>query len=135
MAFLEGLYTAAGYTTQKRWAEEGDYHPTNLSTAMNRALPDGIDGYSLLKLISAAAERADEPADRLALRIARDESSSRAQRIERHLEELSATVGGLPTAQDLESAAKTLQAAIDQIATRGTGEGVPTNSEPRGQTK
>jgi hypothetical protein len=56
--FLEDLYRLGGYTKQKTWADEASYYAPNLSKALNRSESDGIDGYTLLKLMRAAAKRA-----------------------------------------------------------------------------
>ena len=89
--YLDGLYRLGRYTSQAQWAREAGYHQVNLSNAMSRKTDDGLDGYSLLRLIRAAAERADVSPETAALRLAQ-ETVPDASDLRRRLIELEATV-------------------------------------------
>lgn len=55
-AFVNRLFERAGYRTTADWSRDSGYPAPNLSMLRNGKA--GIDGYNLLKLIEAAAERA-----------------------------------------------------------------------------
>lgn len=92
--FLEELYRAGGYSTQAQWAREANYHPTGLSDALNRSKTDGLDGYSLLRLIRAAADRVGAMPVDLALPTGRASAEHAMESlIARRLEELAEASG------------------------------------------
>lgn len=64
--FVDELYTAAGYSTLAEWARDSGYPAPNLSNLRNGK--GAIDGYNLLRLIRAAAERAGASPSELALK-------------------------------------------------------------------
>lgn len=109
VGFLDELYRLGGYTTQKQWADDANYPPPNLSNALNRKRPDGVDGYTLLKLMRAAAVRAGTTPGTVARRSATagrdDETSRRLRAVEEGLTELASLVRlGLDAQGVLESA-------------------------------
>lgn len=119
--FLERLLREGGYKTQSQWARDAGYHPVNLSNALNRSKEDGLDGYSLLKLIRAAAVRAESTPEALARRIAAD---GRIDETALRLEALEAQVAKLVTRDDLVESIETLRIALQETGaiqgTRGT---------------
>jgi hypothetical protein len=67
--FVNALAEIAGYTTTAEWARESGYPASNLSNLRNAR--GGVDGYNLLRLIRAAAARAEAPPEHLSASLAR----------------------------------------------------------------
>lgn len=64
--FVNALGEAAGYTTRTSdWARDSGYPASNLSDLRNGKV--SIDGYNLLRLVRAAAEKAEKDPAALAL--------------------------------------------------------------------
>lgn len=89
--YLDSLYRLGGYTSQAQWAREAGFHQVNLSNAMSRKTDAGLDGYSLLKLTRAVAERAELSAETAAIRLAQETAPDVAD-LHRRLGELESTV-------------------------------------------
>lgn len=117
VAFLEELYRLGDYETQAQWAREAGYHTVNLSNALNRTKADGLDGYTLIKLMRAAAKRAETTPEAVARRLAADDQQSD---VARRLEALEGLVAELPTAEDLKRLGESMRRAIAR-ASQGTG--------------
>lgn len=67
-AFVNALADRAGYTTTAEWSRDSGYPAPNLSNLRNGR--GAIDGYNLLRLIRAAAARAETAAEDLATELA-----------------------------------------------------------------
>lgn len=73
-AFVNELAALAGYTTTAEWARDSGYPAPNLTNLRNGK--GAVDGYNLLRLIRAAAQRAGEDPLRLAASAARPAARS-----------------------------------------------------------
>jgi hypothetical protein len=67
--FVNRLAQLGGYTTTAEWARQSGYPASNLSNLRNAR--GGVDGYNLLRLIRAAAERMEIQPEELAVTTAR----------------------------------------------------------------
>lgn len=110
--YLDSLYRLGGYTSQAQWAREAGYHQVNLSNAMSRKTDDGLDGYSLLKLTRAVAERAEISAESAAVRLAQ-ETEPDVGDLHRRLAKLESTVEDQGESQT--KALKALTAGIRRL--------------------
>lgn len=113
-AFLEELAQLGDWQTDAEWSRKAGVHAVNLSEA--RTGKSQTDGYNLLKLIRATAERTGAPVADVAL------SASRAAD---PLAALEATLGEFAKASDVRAGFETLRAAIDRLATARTREAGP----------
>lgn len=90
-AFVNALGELGGYTSHAEWARDSGYPAPNLSEL--RGGKKAVDGYNLLRLIRAAAARAEAAPDDLAVAIAQAlEAGESSDLIARRLEELAAAV-------------------------------------------
>lgn len=91
--FVNALYDSAGYKTTAEWARDSGYAYPNLTNLRNGR--GAVDGYNLLRLIRAAADRAELGPAQLAVAIERAQAAA-AQggdaTTELRLEELSTLV-------------------------------------------
>lgn len=121
VAFLESLYRLGGYTGQAQWAREAGFYTPNLSRAMSRRTNQGVDGYSLLRLIRAAAARAGLSGSDAVMRLAQASAYDAVlQQVLLHLAELEEKVASLPTAEDLGRTVAAMREAIESQASRDT---------------
>lgn len=68
-AFVNALNDIAGFRSNAEWARAASYYEPNISL-LRRGL-GGADGVTLLRLIQAAADRAELTADQVAIRAAK----------------------------------------------------------------
>jgi hypothetical protein len=117
-AFVNALFTEAGYTSTAEWARDSGYPAPNLSNLRNRK--GAVDGYNLLRLIRAAAERAGQDPVDLAARLAAGDHdvADRLRAVEEGLTELA---GEVRTA--LQDAAARVSAASPPGKSQGGREG------------
>lgn len=85
-AFVNAIADAAGYKKTADWARDSGYPASNLSDLRNAKA--GVDGFNLLRLIRAAADRSGQTAEDLAQATA-DESP---ESIRLHLAKLTTLV-------------------------------------------
>lgn len=90
--FVNTLGALAGYSNTAQWARDSGYAYPNLSKLRNAK--GAIDGYNLLRLLQAAAERTEMPLEHLAVLTARLEAAvdDPTRELVRRLGELEALV-------------------------------------------
>lgn len=91
--FLNGLYALGGFATWKEFADEAGVHPTQVSSYVTANAE--ASGLSLLRLIQAAADRADGDAAGLSIRLAKETTNNLLVRLEVHLAEVETGVADL----------------------------------------
>lgn len=90
-AFVNAIAEAAGYETTAEWARDSGYAYPNLTNLRNGK--GAVDGFNLLRLIRAAAARADLTTEQLALGLAQATAEDGSKEsIGRRLDELSGLV-------------------------------------------
>lgn len=89
-AFVNSLAELAGYTSHAEWARDAGYPAPNLTNLRNAK--GAIDGYNLLRLIHAAARRAQLEPEVLALLAERVADQDDETSIQTRLDELAGLV-------------------------------------------
>lgn len=117
-AFVNDLASHAGYETTAEWARDSGYPAPNLSNLRNAR--GAVDGYNLLRLIRAAAERSGADPVTLAEEQAATPGGSREQIVER----LQAVENGMT-----ELASEVRRALLQRQAARGSSAARPKKSQ------
>lgn len=105
-AFVNRLAESAGYTTSAEWSRDSGYPAPNLSKLRNGV--GAVDGYNLLRLIRAAASKADRDPLILAAEQVEDARTiaDRLEEVERGMTELASLIRqGIQSRGDRGSAA------------------------------
>ncbi len=113
-AFVDNLRKEAGFKSEGEFATAAGFLPSSLSDWKRGE--HVVSSYNLVRLITAAAERAATSP------FAAGEAVSPSVTILRRLEELEAVVAERPTRLELHEGLELLREAIDRGASQGTGE-------------
>ncbi len=116
-AFVDNLRKEAGFKSEGEFATAAGFLPSSLSDWKRGE--HVVSSYNLVRLITAAAERAATSP------FAAGEAVSPSVTILRRLGELEAVVAERPTRLEFHEGLETLREAIDRATSRDTGEALP----------